>query len=266
MPATVHHFPARGPARATPLLFVHGAYTHALGWQQHFIPHFTALGFDCHALDFSGHGASPGQEHLDDFGLDDYVADLAAAVAALPCPPVLIAHSMGCTVAQRYLETGQAAGLALRAPVPPTGTGGSAGRLALEEPDFFAELPKVTVGTPDDHTLEVMARVYFAPGTPLQTVADCLPMIQPESSQAVAELATLALRRAGHKPRLPVLVLGGREDRVFPPSMLFFTTLPWNARQVVIEGAGHMLMLEPTWPQTTEALAAWLDSLPGQGA
>jgi len=31
---------------------------------------------------------------------------------------------------------------------------------------------------------------------------------------------------------------------------------------VTIERAGHMLMLDPQWPQAAEALGTWLDSLP----
>ena len=67
---------------------------------------------------------------------------------------------------------------------------------------------------------------------------------------------------AGRRPDIPALVMGGGEDAVFPASMLFFTALPWKARQVVIPRAGHMLMLDPQWPQAAAALGDWLDTLP----
>jgi pimeloyl-ACP methyl ester carboxylesterase len=95
-----------------------------------------AQGYDCYALDLSGHGASSGHEQLDEFGLADYTDDLTQAVAELPALPVLIGHSMGTLVAQRYLIDGKAAGVALLSPVPPTGTGGTASRLALTNPAF----------------------------------------------------------------------------------------------------------------------------------
>jgi pimeloyl-ACP methyl ester carboxylesterase len=56
--------------------------------------------------------------------------------------PVLVGHSMGTLVVQRYLAKAHAAGVALLAPVPPTGTGGSASRLALLQPDFFRSCPR----------------------------------------------------------------------------------------------------------------------------
>lgn len=258
----LHRHPASKPSARPPLLFVHGAYTNATGWQLNFIPYFNARGYDCFALDLSGHGESEGRDVLDSFGLADYADDLARAVAELPAEPVLIGHSMGTVVVQRYLAKAHAAGVALLAPVPPTGTGGSASRLALLQPDFFTELPKVIAGHPDEHSLRVMAEVYFSPDMPHRDVLQFMPMIQAESEHAVAEMVALPFMPAGRRPDIPALVMGGGEDAVFPASMLFFTALPWKARQVVIPRAGHMLMLDPQWPQAAAALGDWLDTLP----
>ncbi len=38
--------------RPTPLLFVHGAWC----WAEHFLPYFSAKGYECHALSLWGHG------------------------------------------------------------------------------------------------------------------------------------------------------------------------------------------------------------------
>ncbi|MCK6393176.1 alpha/beta hydrolase [Zoogloea sp.] len=258
----IHSHPAPTPSGKPPLLFVHGAYTNALGWQLNFIPYLNARGFDCFALDLSGHGESEGRDQLDHFGLADYADDVARAVASLPAEPVLIGHSMGTLVVQLYLAKASAAGVALLAPVPPTGTGGSASRLALVQPDFFSELPKVIAGRPDEHTLRVMAEVYFSPDMPHQDVLQFMPMIQAESEHAVAEMVALPFMSVKRRPDIPALVMGGGEDAVFPASMLFFTALPWKARQVIIPRAGHMLMLDPQWQEAAAALADWLETLP----
>ncbi|MDP3037506.1 MAG: alpha/beta fold hydrolase, partial [Rhodocyclaceae bacterium] len=76
-----------------PLLFLHGAYTAAWCWQEHFLSFFAAAGFHCYAPSLSGHGGSRRRERLDSYSIDDYVADVAEAAAALPVPPVLIGHS-----------------------------------------------------------------------------------------------------------------------------------------------------------------------------
>ena len=258
----VHQFPARQPSARPPLLFVHGGYSSAALWGVRFIPYFQEQGFDCYALELSGHGSHPAERaHLDDFGIDDYVADLAAAVASQPAPPVLIAHSMGCLVSQRFLERGMAHAVAFLAPVPPTGTGGTASRLALTMPDFFAELPNAVNGTASEQTMRTMARVYFSPSMAPEETVQYLPLIQPESEKAVAEMVTAPFRIARGRARIPALVMGGSADQVFPASMLYFTAASWNARTQVIEGAGHMLMLDPQWPDAAGKLNEWIESL-----
>jgi pimeloyl-ACP methyl ester carboxylesterase len=257
----IHSYPARRASGKAPLLFVHGGYSNSQCWSVRFIPWFQAQGYDCFALDLSGHGDSPGREHLDDFGLDDYVADLAAAVASMSEPPVLISHSMGCLVCQRFLEQGTARAVAFLAPVPPTGTAGTASRFALTMPDFFAELPNAVNGTASAHTMRTMAKVYFSPDMPAEETLQYLPLLQPESEKAVAEMVTAPMRMARRRAKLPALVMGGSEDKVFPASMLYFTAASWQAKTVVIRGAGHMLMLDPQWPEAAGDLLAWLETL-----
>lgn len=259
---TIHHHPAQQPSARPPLLFVHGGYSNAALWGVRFIPYFQELGYDCYALELSGHGSRPADRvHLDNFGIDDYVADLAAAVASLPAAPVLIGHSMGCLVSQRFLERGTARAVAFLAPVPPTGTGGTVSRFALTMPEFFAELPKAVKGTASGKTMRTMARVYFSPSMAPEDSIQYLPLIQPESDKAVAEMLTVPFRSARGRARIPALVMGGSADQVFPASMLLFTAASWNARTQIIEGAGHMLMLDPQWPDAAGKLEEWLGSL-----
>lgn len=265
-PCKVHVHPAWVPSERPPLCFVHGGYSNSRCWQENFIPHFQAQGHDCYAVDLPGHGESPGREALNGFGLDDYAVALGEALAALrpPQPPVLVGHSMGCLVVERYLGTLPELalrGAAFLAPVPPSGTLGSASRLALGFPGFFEELPRAISGTGDDRTLAVMAAVYFSPEVAPEDTARYLPMLGPESDQAVAEMVTAPLRRSARRPRLPVVVMGGSADQVFPPSMLYFTASIWDAGTMVVEGAGHMLMLDPQWQEAARKLQEWVGSL-----
>ncbi|MBS1139339.1 MAG: Alpha/beta hydrolase fold protein [Proteobacteria bacterium] len=261
-PPVIHHHPARQPSTKPPLLFVHGGYSNAALWGVRFIPYFQGQGYDCYALEFSGHGSRPADRvHLDDFGIDDYVTDLAAAVASLPAAPVLIGHSMGCLVSQRFLEQGTARAVAFLAPVPPTGTGGTVSRFALTMPDFFAELPNAVNGTVSEKTMRTMARVYFSPSMAPEETVEYLPLIQPESEKAVTEMLIAPLRSARGRARIPALVMGGSADQVFPASMLFFTAASWNAKTQIIDGAGHMLMLDPQWTDAAGKLEEWLESL-----
>src|SRR3546814_10945341 len=75
----LHHHPSTRELCRGSLLFVHGAYTDSRYWGLNFVPFFQHQGFDCFAVDLSGHGASAGGERLDEFGLDDYVEAIAHA-------------------------------------------------------------------------------------------------------------------------------------------------------------------------------------------
>ncbi len=59
------------------LLFVHGLAEHS-GRYSHVMRYFAQEGFDCWALDYRGHGKSPGlRVHVDRF--DEFLLDIAAA-------------------------------------------------------------------------------------------------------------------------------------------------------------------------------------------
>jgi pimeloyl-ACP methyl ester carboxylesterase len=107
--------------RPTPLLFVHGAWHGAWCWQEYFLPYFSRAGFAVYALSLRGHGRSAGRDRLRWARVNDYMRDVESIVGRLPSHPVLIGHSMGGAVVQKYLERHAAPGGVLLASVPPAG-------------------------------------------------------------------------------------------------------------------------------------------------
>ena len=70
---------------------------------QHFLDFFADKVYQAVALSLRGHGASPGRERLRWAGLQEYVADIADTAPQLATQPVLVGHSMGGFVIQKYL-------------------------------------------------------------------------------------------------------------------------------------------------------------------
>lgn len=258
----VLHRPASvARSAAPPLLFVHGGYVSAACWDVFFLPWFSQRGFDCHALDLSGHGNSEGRHRLDSFGLDDYVDDLRQAARDLPRPPIVIGHSMGTVVVERFLEKESAPAAILLSPVPPTGIFGATLSLAFSNPEFFVHQAQAQRGEMSEESLRSMRRVYYSPETTLADLRRFAPLFQAESRRALFELTMLGFRFAGRRPRLPMLVAGGEVDAVFPHATLSQTAARWQAEVAVIPGAGHTLMLDAHWQVAAERIAHWLEAL-----
>ena len=84
---------------------------------------------------------SEGHERLHTWRLADYVADLEKAVGTMPSPPVLIGHSMGGMVMQKYLENHAGiAGVVLMASVPPQGLLPTNLHMAMRHPFLFQQM------------------------------------------------------------------------------------------------------------------------------
>ena len=76
------------------------------------------------AVSLRGHGASTLSQPLNSCSIADYVDDVRATVDMLGAEPVLIGHSMGCFVVQKYLEKRHAPAAVLMASMPSRAAGG----------------------------------------------------------------------------------------------------------------------------------------------
>ncbi len=251
----------RVPAKAC-LLFVHGGYATAECWAPYFFPWFSRQGYDCHAFDLSGHGGSEGRERLHAFGIDDYVQDLAHAAGDFERPVVVIGHSMGSVIVERYLERHAARAAVLMSPVPATGIVGATLKVAFHTPAFFDQQARATRGEIGAETLRTIREVYYSPETTSDDLLRFGPLFQDESRRALVDLSLLPLRAAGRRPRLPVLVVGGERDAVFPPNLLAYTAARWHGEVAIAPRAGHTLMLDAHWQAAAESITRWLERLP----
>jgi non-heme chloroperoxidase len=251
--------PPGGAHRRTPLLFVHGAYTAAWCWDENFLPFFAKAGYAAHALSLRGHGGSSGREYLDGLSIADYVADVESVLAALPGPAVLIGHSMGGMVVQKYLERASAAGAVLMASVPPQGLFASALGLAFKKPGLLSELNTLLGGgkVASDALREAM---FSQPVTPERLHQFYLRM-QPESHRAIWDMTLFDLPHPQAMHRPPMLVLGAEFDHLIPASLVELTGRTYGAEARIFEGMGHGMMLERDWRQVAECILHWLEGL-----
>lgn len=246
----------RGKARDVPLLFVHGAYAGAWCWEEHFLPFFAERGWSAYAVSLSGHGGSPGREHLDSLSLEDYIADVAEVVSRLPAVPVLIGHSMGGMVLQKYLERAGAPALVLLASVPPQGLWASALGVALNKPNLLNDLNRLLGG--GQVALDTLREAMFAQPVRPEDLQRYYLLMQPESFRAVWDMTLFNLPRLGRMHRPPMLVLGGECDTLISPTLVELTARSYDIRAELFPGMGHGMMLEAGWREVAERIETWL--------
>ncbi|MEZ5581984.1 MAG: alpha/beta fold hydrolase [Candidatus Competibacteraceae bacterium] len=164
-----------GSPKAVPLLFVHGAFVGAAVWDAHFLAYFAEHGYSAHAVSLRGHGGSAGHESLSWHSLADYVDDLRRTVAVLDAPPVLIGHSMGGMVVQKYLEMHAVPGLVLMASVPPHGSLSALWGLWASKPLLLGQLALLQQFGPRFANLSLMRELLFSQDTPTADIVHYFP-------------------------------------------------------------------------------------------
>lgn len=249
--------PKGGSGARPPLLFVHGGFVGAWCWDENFLDWFAGRGWHCHAVSLRGHGASDGRDMLHESGIDDYVADVARVAQALDRPPVLVGHSMGGFVVQRYLESHPAAAAVLLAPVPATGLSGAGFAMAATNPGLFFDLGLAhEFGSRAPSPAMLFEAVFgHEADSGFSRYGD---RFSDESHRAWFEMCQPAFVDTYRIPDLPLMVIGGGADRVIPPAFIRSAARLLGRRADLLPGLGHALMLEPGWEGVAARVDEWL--------
>lgn len=240
-----------------PLLFVHGAWHAAWCWNEHFLGYFADHGYRALAVSFRGHGASGIDKPLRDCTVDDYVADIASVADSLPVPPVVIGHSMGGLIVQKYLETNTAPAGVLMASIPPQGNVGSSLRWLRRRPGQAVKMAITGKSLRYINTPEQAREKFFSANTPEDVVADCAARLQEDSSRVSIDCLVLRLPRP-ERVTTPLLVLGADQDGAHTRKEVEATARAYRTEAEFFPDMGHNMMLEPGWEAVAERIHGWL--------
>jgi non-heme chloroperoxidase len=254
--AQIHVMTSGQPQRMAPsVVLLHGVTLSAEVWHRS----MAELGRDHHvvALDWRGHGRSTAGS--DGYGLPLLARDLATALEQLDVrDAVVVGHSMGgmalmhfCADHRSVLNERVCALLFLStavsdvglAAVPSAlrgalngliGRGPLARRASWTLPgDLGYTMVRVTFGERPDPAWVEEARHIVSEMDPNATAASFVPLLSHDARASFDGLM------------IPVLVVVGTKDRLTPPAQARrLASLIKGARLVVLDGPGHMIMLE----------------------
>ena len=229
------------------IIFVHGMSHGAWCWEKNFIPYFEKLGYNCLAINLPGHeklGSSKSIHYL----LGDYVEALSKTVDMLAEDPIIIGHSMGGMILQKYLTTGRCKKAILLASVPPSGVLLPSLRVLVNYPGGLKYLFQAN--------LLGVFRKYPALmfGSNLDT-APYVDKLCAESFWAYLQLM-IPIRRLTKE--IPMLVMGGTEDRLISVKECQQTAIAYGAELAMMEGGSHDLMLDADCWHYADRIHEWL--------
>lgn len=249
----------KGEAKATPLLFVHGKWHGAWCWDEDFLPYFAAYGYDCTALSLRGHAGSEGREKLRWWSIEDYVKDVEQVAGQFDTPPVIIGHSMGGFITQKFLERHlETPAAVLLTAIPPTGLWPTILSLLAHKPGIVLKMlftlnPWTVIETP-----EKARWVLFAEDMSEDLLLKYYHQLNGESFRVFLDELGLNLVRT-KRVKTPLLVIGAEKDTVIFSSMVETTARRYGTKAEIFPDMAHDVMLEAGWEKVAKRILEWLE-------
>lgn len=253
------HEKAKGNAKETPVLFVHGMWHGAWCWQEYFMPYFAGKGCDVYALSLRGHAGSEGHEKLRWTSIADYVKDVEWAVAQIGRPPIIVGHSMGGFITQKYLETHQSPAAVLLTPGPYFGLWLSTWMVFRRHPLMVMRVIATMRLYPIVKTPELAKEALFSTDISRQVLEKFHTRLQDESFRAYLDQLGLDLVRP-KRVKTPLLVIGAGDDAVIPLKSVQKTAHAYGTEAVILPDIAHDVMLELKWQAAADSILDWLET------
>jgi alpha-beta hydrolase superfamily lysophospholipase len=251
----ISHKPKR-TSNTKPILFVHGAWHGAWCWEEHFLPYFAERGYISHALSLRGHGKSDTPQHFRWMRIADYVEDVAEAVVRMPEQPVLVGHSMGGLVVQKYLENHTAPAAVLLAPVPVNGVLRTTLRIAFRHPLVFLKANLIWSLYPIIGNPSLTREAFFSMDIQPDTLSRYFNLMQDESYLAFLDMMIFQLPNP-KKVTTDLLILGAEKDTIFHVDEMEATAAAYGKNPEIFKGMAHDMMLEEGWQAVADRMIEW---------
>ncbi|MFE7129254.1 alpha/beta fold hydrolase [Streptomyces sp. NPDC057638] len=227
-----HAAPTTAPS-APPLVFVHGAGHGSWVWEN-YLPYFAATGRDCYAFSWYNHHGSrdlPEGRFLER-SLADTVEELETVVSFAGQAPVLVTHSMGAIVAQKYAERHPVLAQVHIAPAICADVG-----LDVD----FAIDPGTPVGPGPFET----AWDFYLGGTSEEDARRYYALFSEESPRAIMEGVNALVSVDRTRLSGPTLFIAAEHDRVVPAEAVRRSADHFGGDYLFLHGRSHNVALEP---------------------
>jgi pimeloyl-ACP methyl ester carboxylesterase len=183
--------------------------------------------------------------------------------ASLPTSPILVGHSMGGFVVQKFLETHLSPAAFLLASIPPDGARSMYARLMRNRPLDVLRANATLSLLPFISDPERAQRLLFSAAMSGEDVVRHHRLLEDESM--LGALDCLALERVlPNEVRSPIHVMGAADDALLAGYEIEATARAYGTEALVFDNVAHDMMLDPNWRSVADSLIKRLDSQFGE--
>ncbi|MGR5066294.1 alpha/beta hydrolase [Photobacterium sp. DNB22_13_2] len=250
------------------VLFIHGILSSGQLFTHDLMPSMATEGFSVYSLTLRGHGSLKGKPSSQPF--QDHIDDVAAFIEFVSLqekkPVVVVGYSLGGLIAQhvclRESIQSKLAGLALMASVPPQGFTQLNQTMWFDHPTLSMVLGQVMafphIALLNPYFRHVLMDALFAT-KPNQRQLDALFLeLKAEDFRLFLQPHPIAVNSPLN---FPVLVVGGREDKLVPASQVQATADFYGVEPVFFTPMGHAMPVEKEVTKFAAHLANWCRTL-----
>ncbi len=240
----------------TPIVMQHGMWQRAQCWQE-WQKLFAEWGWETHAYSLPGHGDSPAQRPIRWCTLGYYLDFLKVEIARLAAPPILMGHSMGGALIQWYLKkVGDLPVAVLVASATSHDMIMQVLRTLFVDPVGFVLSVLNLTTTPMVRTPRRAAKILLS-DTAMVTPEELHALLGPDSMWVLMQYNPL-LWSPRKDVKIPMLWLAGAKDVLIPEAKGRRSAAFYGADYIVVEEAGHNIMMERNSHTTAETIHNWL--------
>ncbi|WAC19065.1 alpha/beta hydrolase [Luteolibacter sp. SL250] len=247
------------------IIFIHGMFLTAKSWE-HWVEHFSALGYPCEAAPWPLHAAEPADlradppEGLGELKLSDLHGYYRDVLRGEDQPPVVIGHSLGGLLAQKLLADGLVSAAIGICSVAPN-------RMLAFDWGFLRNSASITNPFAGDDPYEMTPEGFH------QNFANTLSEAQSNAAfgaYAVHESRQVLRDIMGDEgqinlkaPHAPLLLIGAEKDEIIPASLVRRNAHAYEDERSHHEyaeftGRDHFICGAPGWEEVAAKIENWL--------
>ena len=195
--------------------------------------------------------------------INDYVKDIEQIVDTFDKKPILVGHSMGGFIVQKYLEKNSVPGAVLMVSVPPFGIWNATFSVLKNFPGAFIKanltLNLKHVVNSNYKYKHILCTDEFSD----KDIEEYLKLIDTESYIAYVDMLGLNLVNVKKvmKNKTPLLILGGGKDAVLSRKSVLKTAKKYNTEAIFFEDMPHMMLLSPNYSKVADKIIDWIENL-----